>query len=156
MTAAPGWLETLLRELVASAPQHVLLLAPASHPLAAVLRVRLPEAAIDAVADPALLAPRRYDTAVVAGVLETLAAPAARVLLAALRDRVAAHTLLWVDAAAGVPLAEEDLRALGFRLLARDGTHALSGIDLRDYKDRPDWLNPSNWAHPERWDQFRW
>lgn len=145
----PTWIDTLLREVAASAPQRALLLAPPGHPLAAALGARV--AALDLAADPA----RRYDLAIVAGTLESLPAVEARALLAHLRDRAAAHTVLWLDASRAA-LGEEDVRALGFRVLARDGAQVLCGFDLADYKDRPDWLNAKHWANPERWDRFRW
>jgi hypothetical protein len=133
----------------------VLLVAPPSHPLATALRARLPATRLDQAADPARLPAQRHALALVAATLEGLPAADARVLLAALRDRLAGHTLLWVDASRS-PLPESELRGLGFRIHARDGAELLCGFDLFDYKDRPDWLNPDRWAHPERWDKFRW
>lgn len=145
----PDWLEALLREVTASVPKRALLLAPRGHPLATALRARL--AALDEAAAPAT----RYDLALVAGVIEPLPLADARALLADLRDRAAAHTVLWLDASRSA-LREDGVRALGFRVLARDGAQLLCGFDLADYKDRPDWLNAKHWAHPERWDRFRW
>lgn len=151
----PGWLETLLRALAAGAPGPTLLVAPSGHPVVATLRERLPGRPIELASDPARLPERRYDVALVAGALETLDAAAAGALLAALRDRIASHVLVWADAVR-MPLDESALRGLGFRLHARDGDQLLCGFDLHDYKDRPDWLNPAHWAHPERWDKHRW
>ena len=151
----PAWLEPLLRQLAAEPPAEILLVAPPAHPLAAALRARLPDARLDHATDAARLPPQRHALAVVAATLESASPAAARELLAALRDRCARHTLLWVDAARA-PLPEGELRALGFRIHARDGTQLLCGFDLFDYKDRPDWLNPQSWAHPELWDRFRW
>lgn len=155
MTGPPGWTEALLLQLAASAPARVLVVAPAGHAVHGTLRARLPDAAIDPAHDPGRLPGSRYDLAVVAGTLESLTADAARALLAALRDRVAAHTVAWLDAARA-PLGEDELRALGFRVLARDGAQLLCGFDLQEYKDRPDWLDARHWAHPELWDRFRW
>jgi hypothetical protein len=155
VTRAPGWLEALLRELAAAAPGDVLLVAPAGHALASVLRARVPATRVDLATDPACLPQRRYALALVAATLEGLDAASAGALLAALRDRLAAHVLVWADAER-VPLDEPALRALGFRIHARDGAQLLCGFDLHDYKDRPDWLNPGHWAHPERWDKHRW
>lgn len=159
MTAAmnppPGWLAALLHQLGDGAPTRVLLVAPAAHPLRAALQARLPGARIDAAPDAARLPAHRYELAVVAETLEALPAAAARELLAALRDRLAAHVVLWLDTGRAA-MDESDLRALGYRIHARDGAQLLCGFDLQDYKDRPDWLNPRQWAHPERWDKFRW
>ena len=155
MSAQPGWLEALLRRLAAESPDRVLLLAPADHPIHATLRARLPGATLDAVTADALPRGQRYPLALVAATLETLPAAAARELLAALRDRLAAHVVLWLDAARA-PVSEDGLRALAYRVHARDGTQLLCGFDLYDYKDRPDWLNANHWAHPELWGKFRW
>ena len=145
---------TVLGRLAEEAPARVLLVAPPDHPLLAALRERLPGAVLDLAAADALPA-QRYDVALVAETLEALAPAAARELLAALRDRLAAHVVLWLDTARA-PVDEEGLRALGYRILARDGTQLLGGFDLYDYKDRPDWLNSRNWAHPELWEKYRW
>jgi len=41
-------------------------------------------------------------------------------------------------------------------LAAPDAQQALFGFELFGYEDRPEWLNPRHWAHPELWDKFRW
>lgn len=151
---APGWMESLLRRLEAEAPADALLLAPPQHPIEAALRRRLPQTALTR-AVPGALPARRFALALAADTLESLSAADARVLLAALRDLEAPHVVLWVDLATS-PLDETALRALGFRLHARDDAQALFGFELFGYKDRPEWLSPQHWAHPERWDQFRW
>jgi hypothetical protein len=153
--SAPRWLTALLRQLAEEAPECLLLVAPAAHPLATTLGRTLPAARIDVAANFAQLPAQRYPTALVAEALEQLEPAAAREMLAALRDRLAAHVLVLIDGERA-PLDEQELRALGYRILARDGTQLLCGFDLYDYKDRPDWLNAQSWAHPERWDQFRW
>lgn len=156
MTKTPAWLGALLHRLAAGAPEDLLLLAPEGHGVCALLAAHLPRTAITLVAEPAPLPPaRRHAAALVVGTLEVLAPQPARELLAALRDRLASHVLVALDLARA-PLPEGELRALGYRLLARDGDVALFGFDLYDYKDRPDWLNAKFWAHPERWDKFRW
>lgn len=155
MSAAPGWLEPLLHRLAASAPTRALLVAPAGHPLLAALRARLPGMQVAVAPDPLRLPLERTALAVVAATLETLTPAAARELLAALRDRLAQHVVVWIDAERS-PLTEAELRSLGFRIHARDGAQLLCGFDLHDYKDLPDWLNPGQWAHPELWDKFRW
>jgi Family of unknown function (DUF6231) len=154
MTAAPGWMEQLLHQLEAEAPADVLLLAPPQHPIEAALGRRLPQAALTRAA-PDALPSRRFALALVVDTLETLPVADARALLAALRDLEAPHVVLWMDLARA-PLDEAELRALGFRLHARDGAQALFGFELYDYKDRPEWLSPQHWAHPELWDRFRW
>ena len=150
----PAWLDALLGRLADEAPARVLLVAAPDHPLRAALAARVPNAALDVAAADALPA-QRYEVALVAATLEALAPAAARELLAALRDRLAAHVVLWLDTARA-PVDEEALRALGYRILARDGTQLLGGFDLYDYKDRPDWLNAKYWAHPELWEKYRW
>jgi len=54
----------------------------------------------------------------------------------------------------------EQLQALGFLKHQADTTKGVSDwilyFDIRQYKETPDWLNPRNWAHPERWNKFRW
>jgi|SRR5689334_20677609 len=154
MNRAPGWLEALLRQLEAEAPADALLLAPPAHPLAATLRARLPACEWTGAAPDALPA-RRFALAIAVATLEALPADAARALLARLRDFEARHVLLWLELSRA-PLGETDLRALGFRLHARDADAALFGFDLYDYKERPEWLSPDRWAHPELWDKFRW
>lgn len=154
-TDPPGWMESLLRQLEQEAAADALLLAPPQHPLAAELERRLPGTALSRCAPAGPLPARRFALAVVVEALESLPAADARALLAALRDLEARHVVLLVDLARS-PLADEDLRALGFRRHADDGTRVLYGFELYGYKDRPEWLNPGQWAHPERWDKFRW
>jgi len=152
VTPAPGWLEGLLAQLESEAPADALLLAPPDHPLAPVLRRRLASTRLTHAQQPA---GERHALALVAHTLEPLAAAEARALLAALRDRIAPHVVVWVDLERS-PLDESALRALAYRLHARDGAQAVFGFELYGYKDRPDWLSPQHWAHPERWDRFRW
>jgi len=131
------------------------LFAPPGHALAGTLRERLPSTVLTHAAAGSALPAQRHALALVADTLETLPPADGRALLAALRDRGAAHVLVLADLARSrVPEAE--LRALGFRAHARDGDAALFGFDLYGYKDRPDWLGPQHWAHPELWDRFRW
>lgn len=152
MTAAPGWMEGLLHRLEAEAPADALLLAPPDDPLAPVLRRRLERTRLTHAQQPGAA---RHALALVARTLETLDAAAARALLAELRDRVAPQVVVCVDLGRS-PLDEPALRALAYRLHARDGAQAVFGFDLYGYKDRPDWLSPQHWAHPELWDKFRW
>jgi hypothetical protein len=152
VTPSPGWLEGLLRQLEAEAPGDALLLAPPGDPLAPVLRRRLPRTTLTHAQSPP---GARHALAVVARTLEPLTPADARALLAALRDRIAPHVVVWVDLDRA-PLDESMLRALAYRLHARDGAQAVFGFDAYGYKDRPDWLSPRHWAHPELWDKFRW
>jgi hypothetical protein len=152
VTDAPGWMEGLLRQLEAEAPAEALLLAPPADPLAPLLRRRLARTQLTHAQRPGAA---RHALALVAHTLEPLPKADARALLAALRDRLAPHVLVWIDLDRA-PLDEAALRALAYRLHARDGAQALFGFDLYGYKDRPDWLSPQHWAHPELWDRFRW
>jgi hypothetical protein len=152
---APGWMEPLLRQLGKEAAADALLLAPPQHPLAGELEQRLPHITLTRCAPAAPLPAHRFALAVAVETLESLPAADGRALLAALRDLGARHVVLLVDLARS-PLGDADLRALGFRRHAEDGTRALYGFELYGYKDRPDWLNPGQWAHPELWDKFRW
>src|SRR5687767_1462264 len=107
-------MEGLLRQLEAEAPADALLLAPPDDPLAPVLRRRLARTQLThAQAPPAA----RYALALAVRVLEPLAAADARALLAALRDRIAPHVVVWLDLARA-PLDESALRALAYRLHA--------------------------------------
>lgn len=152
----PAWLEPLLVRLRAEPAADGFLIAPPRSALATALRRQLPRIRWmrRAPGDLRITDPRRQ-LAVVLQSLEVLDRATASILLADLRDRLAAHSLIWVDLARS-SLPEVELRALGFRLLARDADQALFGFDLYDYKDRPEWLSPQHWAHPERWDKHRW
>ena len=152
VTPAPGWMEGLLAQLEQEAPTDALLLAPVTDPLAPALRRRLPGTRLTHAQQPG---EARHALALVARMLEPLAAAEASALLAALRDRIAPHVVVWVDLERS-PLDESALRALAYRLHARDGAQAVFGFELYGYKDRPDWLSPQHWAHPELWDKFRW
>lgn len=151
----PGWMESLLRQLEKEPAPDALLLAPPRHPLAGELERRLPRTALTRCAPAEPLPGHRFALAIVVETLEALPAADARALLAALRDLAARHVVLLVDLARS-PLGDEELRALGFRRHAGDGTRVLYGFELYGYKDRPEWLNPGQWAHPELWDKFRW
>jgi hypothetical protein len=153
----PAWLEPLLMKLSEDRLANGLLLCPSGHFLGTRLKNHLAETRLTCLGatGPLPLSSEPFDVAVLAEVLEHLESHAARELLAALRDRLARHTLIWVDLERScLPAAE--LRALGFRQHACDGAQALFGFDLYDYKARPDWLNARFWAHPERWDRHRW
>src|SRR5688572_4097243 len=116
----------MLQQLEKEAPADALLLAPPRHPIEAALNRRLPRTALTR-AEPGALPPRRFALALAVHALEALPAVEARALLAALRDLEAPHVVLWVDLARA-PLDETELRALGFRLHARDGSQALFGF----------------------------
>ncbi|MBI2383193.1 MAG: hypothetical protein HYV18_03885 [Gammaproteobacteria bacterium] len=100
------------------------------------------------------LTPADHFDAAVAHVTADRTAAEWRALLAALRDRHAGRTLAILDERSPVQAAE--CAALGFRRVAHTPGLDLFRFDLYDYKDRPDWLNPRHWAHPELWDKFRW
>ncbi len=101
----------------------------------------------------------RFDLVLASGALEYLPRIEGRAMLGRLRDVHARRLLLQVryDLADGeTPWTMEDCLAFGLTRLATtsnaDGVaSALYGFSLHDYKHRPDWLNPSNWAHPHLW-----
>jgi hypothetical protein len=108
---------------------------------------------------------RRFDLAVVAGVLENLDPEAAAALLAALRDLTASRLLVAVPARSGNARERsvwlrEDMLAHGLEYLGAARHHsetlAIYGFDLDRYKRTPDWLNARSWANPENWGKYRW
>ena len=108
---------------------------------------------------------RRFDLAIVCGVLETLDPETGAALLARTRDLHAGRVLVAVSTRedSDPPAARwglEQMLAHGLHSLGdavQDGeTVALYGFDIDRYKRTPDWLNPRNWANPQMWDRFRW
>lgn len=103
------------------------------------------------------------DLAVVTGVLETLPKPAGAALIARLRDVQARRLILLLTRDEGgeqTRWTAQELLALGLRhqLSQTDAGRAwtIYSFDIATYKPTPDWLNPAQWAHPERWDKERW
>ncbi len=106
---------------------------------------------------------RIVDLAIVAGMLESLPARAGAALIARLRDVQARRLILLVSPIHSDEQTlwrRQDLLALGLHhqfSYGNDGqAAAIYTYDIANYKPTPDWLNPSNWAHPERWDKDRW
>lgn len=103
-----------------------------------------------------------FDVAIVAGVLSAVPHQTAIALLARLRD-VLAHRVLIIDTTTPHNLGNRNdisYRAYGFRCLL---THQDAGqlwrvheFSIDTYKTTPDWLNAKDWAHPQRFDKFRW
>ena len=52
------------------------------------------------------------------------------------------------------------MRALGLETAERAAGGGrdwrLQRYRVQEYKRTPRWLSPRHWAHPERWDRFRW
>ena len=108
---------------------------------------------------------RRFELAVVVGVLEGLGREPGGALLAALRDLAARRLLVAVPAS---PAQEryrsvwtrDDMLAHGLDALGHARyeaqTLAVYGFDINQYKRTPDWLNARGWANPENWGKYRW
>lgn len=119
-----------------------------------------------AAADALTRLPRlgRFDFAFVAETLERLPKAEAAALIARLRDLHAARFVVVVPL---VPRPDhesrwsnEELAAYGLTPVGPhrepDDAPALYGFDIAHYKQTPDWLNSKYWAHPERFDKYRW
>ena len=103
----------------------------------------------------------RYDAAIVSDIFEQLPHESVRALIARLRDVQTAALMLVVNAEhAERYWSEQEFLSLGLanRGLYRfqDKTYRVYTFDINSYKQTPDWLNPNNWAHPERWEKHRW
>lgn len=103
------------------------------------------------------------DLALVAGVLESLPARTGAALIARLRDVQARRLILLISPSHSDEQTlwrRQDLLALGLHhQFNYDGDEHVAAIytyDIANYKPTPDWLNPNDWAHPERWDKERW
>lgn len=108
---------------------------------------------------------RRFDLAVVVGVLEGLDREPGGALLAALRDLAARRLLVAVPASPGDEpyrsvWTRDDMLAHGLDALGEARheaqTLAVYGFDIDQYKRTPDWLNARGWANPENWGKYRW
>ncbi len=109
---------------------------------------------LHAARDAEEIGARRYDVALVGGVIETWPEVRARALLAALRDRHCRAIVVLARAGAW-PLTA--YLALGFERLAE----AAGGLELLHYHvDRwnpeREWNNPEHWANPENFKRYRW
>ncbi|MGI9336571.1 MAG: DUF6231 family protein, partial [Gammaproteobacteria bacterium] len=76
------------------------------------------------------------------------------------RDVVSKRVWVIVPQCGSRSLEPADLTALGFAALGvgelAGQEVALYGYDIATYKRTPEWLNAEGWAHPQRWDKFRW
>lgn len=155
---AESLLDAVARMLVQRPPRDCLLLCPQDRTLPDPIETALAKLAVTRIAAPETLEAAfhdlRFELALVLEFVETLPAGAARVVLARLRDLNAERTLVLTRDDAD--LTQADYIALGYRLHAAQDGDRLYGFDLYDYKDRPEWLNPKYWAHPELWDKYRW
>jgi hypothetical protein len=102
----------------------------------------------------------RYALAVIVGTLEHLPRARGAELIATLRDLWVPRLLVALPAEAPPEWQLEDMLAHGLEAqgeaLGPEGPVTLYGFDIDRYKRTPDWLNPRNWAHPERWGRHRW
>ncbi len=147
-----AWLES---QLVGAAGAGVLLVAPSSwaKPLVPVL----PEGT--AVFDPARplveLPAGRYALGIVAGALPSPPGTGDRALLARLRDERCERVV--VIAAAGADPGRQEMLALGFSAPAEAPSGvALYEYDIASYNPEREWNNPSDWAHPQNFNRYRW
>lgn len=105
---------------------------------------------------PELVVP--FDLVLVGGIIEQLDRRDGGILLATLRDLHARTLIVQIlDAfvADETSWSLADMLAFGFERLGSfkepEGTVDVYRFSLNDYKKTPDWLNPSNWAHPHLW-----
>lgn len=107
----------------------------------------------------------RVDFALVAETLERLSKTDAGALLARLRDLHAGRFVAVVPLGDAWPnnasrWTRDELMAYGLQRIAEypeaHGALVLFFFDITQYKQTPDWLNSQYWAHPERFDKFRW
>lgn len=100
----------------------------------------------------------RFDFAVATDTLERLAKPEGAALIARLRDVHAARFALAVSFSTARAWSHAELVAFGLTRidLGVADACALYAFDIAHYKHTPDWLNSDNWAHPERFDKYRW
>jgi len=103
-----------------------------------------------------------FDIAIVADALSGMQRDSAIALLARLRD-VQARQVLVISRDGGTTgevFSDTDFRAYGFRLLQTQTSAGqcwrVHEFSIDSYKVTPDWLNAKYWAHPERFDKFRW
>ena len=114
----------------------------------------------DQVPLPAELANRRYDLAIVADQLETLAMRVGVELLAGLRNLSVSRMAVLVDLQQAAGWQENDFYGLAMQRHARfdkdERSLTLFTYDLAEYKNVPDWLNSKYWANPDMFDKYWW
>lgn len=157
--ALPAAINDIVARLVAdTAAQSVLVIGSRAIPtLAKHPNVRYQTIA---TADPS--ASTHVDLAIVDDALADLPRATAVALLASLRD-VQARRVLVIDVERkGGPQGwqDADFRSFGFRRLFSQEEAGqrwrLHEFSIDTYKTTPDWLNARHWAHPQRFDKFRW
>ncbi len=144
------FLPLVVETLTVTAARETLLIGDLPWPAdTACSAVRLPLPADAAAIPPAALA--------IAALPADTGVPAARQLIACLRDLKARQLLVFVPEKL---LDDTALLGLG---LTRQARYELDGeswqawsFDIRHYKSVPDWLNPRFWANPENWNKYRW
>ena len=99
--------------------------------------------------------PSRFAVGVVIDSLDGLDDAAADALLAALRDRLCRRVLVLVPA--DTRFDRVRMLAMGYTLRGRGaGGWCLYDHDIASYNPERSWNNPSDWAHPENFDRYRW
>jgi hypothetical protein len=150
--------ESLLEQVQALAPRHLLLLAAGAGQATRLAglsgcaeRVSLRDA-VAGLADLAGLDPA--DLAVLAAPAGGLLQPGLTQVLARLRDQLAGRVLVTSDEASPSGAVRRHLLSLGYQPL--DGLPGCFGFDLASYNPPRDWNTPEHWAHPENFDRYRW
>lgn len=103
-----------------------------------------------------LPAPARHGAVYLDQVLENMALASGRQLISALRNHYSPELVVLAGPSADGSWTTADFLAMGFRIAGRSAEYAVFHYSLRAYKATPDWLNSRYWAHPERFDKFRW
>jgi len=89
-------------------------------------------------------------------VLETMTPAAGRQLISALRDHYSSELVVLAGPPAAGNWTPQAYLAMGFEVAGRADGQTVHQYSLRAYKATPDWLNSRYWAHPDRFDKFRW
>lgn len=147
----PG--ECIARVLGNDRPGRVLLIGdPGPMPRAAAETVSLPiEDLEQSLADAG-----RFDLAVVAGLMESHEAEAARRVLGRLKNLHTDRFLALVDTARSC-LARDELLELALAPLAQLADGRIAWLyDIDRYNPERPWNNPDDWAHPQNFNRFRW
>ena len=137
--------------LIAAEPEPLVQAFRATHPAQDILCVE-PRQASQAPAQHL----ERREVALLAGLETRLDADAAVRLIARVRDLYCRQLLVWLSRDDWTaPLVELGLNRCP-AIDSRGRAGQLYQHRLDDYKARPDWLDPSDWANPEMWDKYRW
>ena len=112
-----------------------------------------PHTAMDTLAADA----RRYDYAVLWGVLEVLPVAEARGLIARVRDVHCPAFLLVSDLDAAPGWDHSGLLAMALTKIEAPAVGpAAYAFDIDSYNRRREWNSPDHWANPENFDRYRW